>query len=89
MNNNHRKPLQGTQLEYFDVREAVEQIQPGAYAKLPYTSKVLATPWRLTRCMAGVSSFYCRKSKAKSTNQANSQKKNVRLWNEPRSIRPD
>lgn len=27
MNNNHRKPLQGTQLEYFDVREAVEQIQ--------------------------------------------------------------
>ena len=42
MNNNHRKPLQGTQLEYFDVREAVEQIQPGAYAKLPYTSKVLA-----------------------------------------------
>ncbi|WP_436906191.1 Fe/S-dependent 2-methylisocitrate dehydratase AcnD [Acinetobacter johnsonii] len=42
MNNNHRKPLQGTQLEYFDVREAVEQIQLGAYAKLPYTSKVLA-----------------------------------------------
>ncbi|MGY6625649.1 Fe/S-dependent 2-methylisocitrate dehydratase AcnD [Acinetobacter johnsonii] len=42
MNNNHRKPLQGTQLEYFDVREAVEQIQPDAYAKLPYTSKVLA-----------------------------------------------
>ncbi len=42
MNKNHRKPLQGTQLEYFDVREAVEQIQPGAYAKLPYTSKVLA-----------------------------------------------
>lgn len=42
MNYNHRKPLQGTQLEYFDVREAVEQIQPGAYAKLPYTSKVLA-----------------------------------------------
>ena len=42
MNYNHRKRLQGTQLEYFDVREAVEQIQPGAYAKLPYTSKVLA-----------------------------------------------
>lgn len=42
MNKNHRKPLQGTQLEYFDVREAVEQIQPCAYAKLPYTSKVLA-----------------------------------------------
>ena len=42
MNNNYRKPLQNTQLEYFDVRQAVENIQPGAYAKLPYTSKVLA-----------------------------------------------
>lgn len=42
MNNNYRKPLQGTQLEYFDVRQAVEDIQQGAYAKLPYTSKVLA-----------------------------------------------
>ncbi|WP_353142134.1 Fe/S-dependent 2-methylisocitrate dehydratase AcnD [Acinetobacter pragensis] len=42
MNNNYRKPLQNTQLEYFDVRQAVEDIQPGAYAKLPYTSKVLA-----------------------------------------------
>ena len=42
MNKNYRKPLNGTQLEYFDVRQAVEDIQPGAYAKLPYTSKVLA-----------------------------------------------
>ncbi|MFW2078374.1 Fe/S-dependent 2-methylisocitrate dehydratase AcnD [Acinetobacter sp. ULE_I010] len=42
MNNNYRKPLQGTQLEYFDVRQAIEDVQPGAYAKLPYTSKVLA-----------------------------------------------
>ncbi|CAM9277310.1 Fe/S-dependent 2-methylisocitrate dehydratase AcnD [Acinetobacter bereziniae] len=42
MNKNYRKPLQGTQLEYFDVRQAVEDIQQGAYAKLPYTSKVLA-----------------------------------------------
>ena len=42
MNNNYRKPLQGTQLEYFDVRQAIEDIQSGAYAKLPYTSKVLA-----------------------------------------------
>ncbi|MFW1753958.1 Fe/S-dependent 2-methylisocitrate dehydratase AcnD [Acinetobacter wanghuae] len=42
MNNNYRKPLQGTQLEFFDVRQAVEDIQSGAYAKLPYTSKVLA-----------------------------------------------
>ena len=35
MNNNYRKPLQGTQLEYYDVRQVVEDIQPGAYAKLP------------------------------------------------------
>ena len=42
MNNNYRKPLQSTQLEYYNVRQAVEDIQPGAYAKLPYTSKVLA-----------------------------------------------
>ena len=42
MNNNYRKPLQNTQLEYFDVRQAVEDIQSGAYNKLPYTSKVLA-----------------------------------------------
>ncbi|EAM8864555.1 Fe/S-dependent 2-methylisocitrate dehydratase AcnD [Salmonella enterica] len=34
--------MQSTQLEYYDVRQAVEDIQPGAYAKLPYTSKVLA-----------------------------------------------
>ena len=42
MNNNYRKTLPSTQLEFFDVRQAVEDIQPGAYAKLPYTSKVLA-----------------------------------------------
>ncbi|MFV5345265.1 Fe/S-dependent 2-methylisocitrate dehydratase AcnD [Acinetobacter oleivorans] len=42
MNTKYRKPLAGTQLEYYDVRQAVEDIQPGAYEKLPYTSKVLA-----------------------------------------------
>lgn len=42
MNTKYRKPLAGNQLEYFDVRQAVEDIQPGAYEKLPYTSKVLA-----------------------------------------------
>lgn len=42
MNSKYRKPLAGTQLEYYDVRQAVEDIQPGAYEKLPYTSKVLA-----------------------------------------------
>jgi aconitate hydratase len=42
MNTAHRKPLPGTQLDYFDARAAVEAIQPGAYDKLPYTSRVLA-----------------------------------------------
>ena len=42
MNTAHRKPLPGTPLDYFDAREAVEAIQPGAYDKLPYTSRVLA-----------------------------------------------
>ncbi|MGL1094765.1 Fe/S-dependent 2-methylisocitrate dehydratase AcnD [Vibrio vulnificus] len=38
----YRKPLPGSSLDYFDVREAVEAISPGAYARLPYTSRVLA-----------------------------------------------
>jgi aconitate hydratase len=42
MNTNYRKPLPGTDLDYFDTREAVEAITPGAYAKLPYTSRILA-----------------------------------------------
>ncbi|RRU91178.1 Fe/S-dependent 2-methylisocitrate dehydratase AcnD [Stutzerimonas xanthomarina] len=42
MNTEHRKPLPGTLLDYFDTRAAVETIQPGAYDKLPYTSRVLA-----------------------------------------------
>jgi len=42
MNTNHLKPLPGTQLDYFDTRSAVDAIQPGAWDKLPYTSRVLA-----------------------------------------------
>ncbi|KFI08690.1 Fe/S-dependent 2-methylisocitrate dehydratase AcnD [Massilia sp. BSC265] len=42
MNTNHRKPLPGTGLDYFDTRAAVDAIQPGAYDTLPYTSRVLA-----------------------------------------------
>ncbi len=42
MNTAHRKSLPGTTLDYFDAREAVDAIQPGAYDKLPYTSRVLA-----------------------------------------------
>ena len=42
MNQSYRKNLPGTTLDYFDTREAVDAIQPGAYATLPYTSRVLA-----------------------------------------------
>ena len=42
MNTTNRKPLPGTSLDYFDTRAAVDAIQPGAYEKLPYTSRVLA-----------------------------------------------
>ncbi len=42
MNTAHRKPLPGTNLDYFDTRSAVDAIEPGAYDKLPYTSRVLA-----------------------------------------------
>ena len=42
MNTANRKPLPGTRLDYFDARAAVDAIQPGAYATLPYTSRVLA-----------------------------------------------
>jgi aconitate hydratase len=42
MNTAHRKALPGTKLDYFDARAAVDAIQPGAYDKLPYTSRVLA-----------------------------------------------
>ncbi|WGG49093.1 Fe/S-dependent 2-methylisocitrate dehydratase AcnD [Rugamonas sp. DEMB1] len=42
MNTLHRKNLPGTKLDYFDTRAAVDAIEPGAYDKLPYTSRVLA-----------------------------------------------
>ncbi|CAH1569017.1 Aconitate hydratase A [Vibrio jasicida] len=42
INTQYRKPLPGTQLDYFDTREAINDISPGAYEKLPYTSRVLA-----------------------------------------------
>lgn len=42
MNTANRKPLAGTTLDYFDTPAAVDAIQPGAYATLPYTSRVLA-----------------------------------------------
>ena len=42
MNTEFRKPLPGSRLDFFDARAAVEAITPGAYATLPYTSRVLA-----------------------------------------------
>ncbi|MDB6144907.1 MAG: aconitate hydratase [Pseudomonas sp.] len=42
MNSEYRKTLPGTRLDYFDTRAAVDGIKPGAYATLPYTSRVLA-----------------------------------------------
>jgi aconitate hydratase len=41
-NTAHRKPLPGTSLQYFDAREAVDALQPGAWARLPYTARVHA-----------------------------------------------
>ncbi len=58
MNTAYRKPLPGTKLDYFDARAAVEAIQPGAWEKLPYTSRVHAEnlvrrcePAILTECL--------------------------------------
>lgn len=42
MNSRYRQNLPGSPLDYFDARAAVEALQPGAYAGLPYTSRVLA-----------------------------------------------
>ena len=42
MNTTYRTPLPGSALDYFDARAAVEDIQPGAWDALPYTSRVLA-----------------------------------------------
>jgi aconitate hydratase len=42
MNTAYRKLLPGTTLDYFDARAAVDAIVPGAWAKLPYTSRVHA-----------------------------------------------
>ena len=42
MNSPHRKPLPGTHLHYYDAQAAVESLSPGAWATLPYTSRVHA-----------------------------------------------
>ena len=42
MNTLFRKPLAATGLDYFDAAAAVDALQPGAWATLPYTSRVHA-----------------------------------------------
>lgn len=42
MNNEFRKNLPGTSLDYFDARAAVDAIKPGAWAGLPYTARIHA-----------------------------------------------
>ncbi|WP_287743691.1 aconitase family protein, partial [Diaphorobacter sp.] len=41
-NTAHRKPLPGTALQFYDAREAVERLSPGAWTTLPYTARVHA-----------------------------------------------
>lgn len=42
MNTEFRKPLVGTDLDFFDTESAVNAISPDAYRKLPYCSRVYA-----------------------------------------------
>lgn len=42
MNEKYKKQLPGTDLYYFDTRAAVDEIEAGAYDKLPFCSKVFA-----------------------------------------------
>ncbi len=61
MNQTYRKPLAGTNLDYFDTRAAIDAIAPGAYDRLPYVSRVHAEnlvrrcePARLTACLTQI-----------------------------------
>ena len=42
MNTQYRKPLPGTDLQWYDAREAVEAVRADAWATLPYTARVHA-----------------------------------------------
>ncbi len=64
MNHAYRRPLPGTALDFFDARAAVEEISPGSWATLPYTSRVLAEnlvrrcePALLGDCLAQLTGF--------------------------------
>ena len=61
LNQPYRKPLPGTSLEWFDAREAVEALRPGAWARLSYTGRVHAEnlvrrcdPTILDECLAQI-----------------------------------
>ncbi|KTF18415.1 Fe/S-dependent 2-methylisocitrate dehydratase AcnD [Pseudoalteromonas sp. H105] len=41
-NTQYRKPLPGSNVDYYDTQTAVDAIKPGAYATLPYSSRVFA-----------------------------------------------
>lgn len=41
-NTQYRKPLAGSNVDYYDTQAAVDAIKPGAYATLPYSSRVFA-----------------------------------------------
>ncbi|MGH1361853.1 MAG: Fe/S-dependent 2-methylisocitrate dehydratase AcnD [Burkholderiaceae bacterium] len=60
-NTAHRKPLPGTDLDYFDTEAAVEAIRPGVWATLPYIARVHAEnlvrrcdPAVLTECLTQI-----------------------------------
>jgi len=42
MNSQYKKRLPMSALAYYDAREAIDSLVSGAYAKLPYTSRILA-----------------------------------------------
>ena len=59
-NQRYRKALPGTDLEYYDARQACEDIKPGSYDKLPYTAASWLRTWSTVqtkstclRCKAG------------------------------------
>jgi len=41
-NTQYRKPLAGSNVDYYDTQADVDAIKPGAYATLPYSSRVFA-----------------------------------------------
>ncbi len=53
MNSQHRKPLPGTNLDWFDARAAVDALAPGAYDRMSYTARVHAENL-VRRCEPGL-----------------------------------